>query len=118
MADNFIARKNSEWIVVSLVPDVCKTPVGPSVVPIPYPVTAKLSAAVQEVPNVKANGCPLVVLDQSFIPTTVGDKAGVVKGIQSGTVEGNCYPMDHSTSVRAGKRAVLRHGDKFWMNGK
>ncbi|QQN37668.1 DUF4150 domain-containing protein (plasmid) [Rahnella aceris] len=118
MAENYMARKQSDWIVVGLVPDVCKTPIGPSIVPVPYPVTAKLGNAVQEVPNVKANSCPVVVLAQSFIPTTIGDKPGVAKGVGSATVEGNCYPLEHSNSVRAGKRSVLRHGDKFWMNGK
>ncbi|MEJ5071087.1 DUF4150 domain-containing protein [Enterobacter ludwigii] len=113
-----MARKNSEWIVVSLTPDVCKTPMGPSTPPIPYPVIARLGSAVQEVPSVKANACPVVVMNQSFIPSTIGDQPGVAKGIKSGTVGGKCYPLEHSTSVKAGKRAVLRHGDKFWMNGK
>ncbi|MCS2159405.1 DUF4150 domain-containing protein [Scandinavium sp. H11S7] len=118
MAENYMARKNSEWIVVSLTPDVCKTPMGPSTPPIPYPVIARLGSAVQEVPSVKANACPVVVMNQSFIPSTIGDQPGVAKGIKSGTVGGKCYPLEHSTTVRAGKRAVLRHGDKFWMNGK
>jgi len=86
MAENYMARKDGLWTVVCLSPDVCKTPMGPSTPPIPYQVTASLGNAVQEVKTVKANGCPVVVLEQSFIPTTQGDEPGVAKGIKSGTV--------------------------------
>ncbi|MGC5787657.1 PAAR-like domain-containing protein [Herbaspirillum huttiense] len=37
------ARKNGIFKAVSLVPDVCKTPMGPNMVPVPYPVIADLS---------------------------------------------------------------------------
>jgi len=117
MADNYMARKDGQWKVVSIVPDVCKTPIGPSTPPVPYPVIAELSEAVKVVPSVRVNGMPLVVLDQSFVPTTKGDMAGVANGIKSGTVGGKCCPKEHSKTVRAGKRQILRHGDKFWMNG-
>lgn len=118
MADNYMARKDGQWKVVSIVPDVCKTPMGSSTPPIPYPVIAELSEAVQIVPSVRVNGMPLVVLAQSFVPTTKGDTAGSAKGIKSGTVGGKCYPQAHSKTVRAGKRQILRHGDDFLMNGK
>ncbi|WP_114192130.1 DUF4150 domain-containing protein [Edaphovirga cremea] len=117
MADNVVARKDGEWLVISMLPDVCKTPCGSSTPPIPYPVVAYLGNAVQVVPSVKANGNPLVVFNQSSIPTTVGDEPGVAKGIQSGTVGGKCYPKTHSSTVRAGKKPILRHDDEFWMNG-
>ncbi|WP_127960405.1 DUF4150 domain-containing protein [Serratia microhaemolytica] len=117
MADNYIARKAGEWLVVSILPDVCKTPMGNSTPPIPYPVTAQLSSAAEPVPSVRANGQPVVVFGQSYLPTTEGDQAGSAKGVKSGTVGGKCYPKAHSNSVRAGKRFVLRHDDEFWMNG-
>uniref|UniRef100_A0A750KR20 DUF4150 domain-containing protein n=1 Tax=Salmonella enterica TaxID=28901 RepID=A0A750KR20_SALER len=117
MADNYIARKDGQWRVVSIVPDVCRTPTGPSPPPVPYPVIAELDDTVQIVPSVRVNGRPLVVLNQSFIPTTKGDHAGVAKGVSSGTVGSKCYPQEHSKTVRAGKKQILRHGDKFWMNG-
>ncbi len=118
MAENYIARKDGQWKVISLLPDVCKTPMGPSTPPVPYPVIAELSEAVKVVPSVRVNGQPVVVLNQSLIPRTKGDEAGKAKGIKSGTVEGKCYPQEHSNTVRAGKKQILRHGDKFWMNGK
>lgn len=118
MADNDMARQQATWLVVSLTPDVCKTPIGPATPPIPYPVIAKLETTLNTVSSVKANGHPVLVLNQSVIPTTIGDEAGAAKGIISGTVAGRCYPKEHSKSVNANKKAILRHDDKFWMNGK
>ncbi|MEQ1977699.1 PAAR-like domain-containing protein [Xenorhabdus sp. SGI240] len=43
MADNYIARTTGTWMIVGTLPDVCKTPMGSSTPPIPYPVVAKLS---------------------------------------------------------------------------
>jgi hypothetical protein len=118
MALNYIARQDASWTVVSTTPDVCKTPIGPSVVPIPYPVTADMVSSVLTVPTVLANDCPVLVLNQSFIPTTKGDKAGVAKGIKSGTVEDICEPLESSTTVHVGGKPVLRHNDAFWMNAR
>ncbi|KMJ45769.1 type IV secretion protein Rhs [Xenorhabdus khoisanae] len=118
MADNYIARKDTQWMIISLIPDVCKTPMGPATPPIPYPVIAKLGDASAPVTSVRANGQPMVVLDQSFVPQTLGDEAGTAMGVKSGTVGGKCYPKEHSQTVQAGKKLILRHGDQFWMNGK
>lgn len=116
MADNYIARQQSGWLIVSACPDVCKTPMGSATPPVPYPVTARLGSATQVVKSVRVNGHPVVVWDQSEVPTTLGDQAGVAKGISSGTVGGKCYPDEHSKSVRAAKKPIVRHDDMFLMN--
>ncbi|HCB3588297.1 PAAR-like domain-containing protein [Citrobacter koseri] len=118
MADNFTARQNGQWKVVSTKPDVCKTPRGDSTPPVPYPVTANMGAAVMVVSSVKLNGCPAVVLDQSKIPQTIGDTPGAAKGVSSGTVGDVCEPLDHSQTVRFGGKPMLRHNDEFWMNSR
>ncbi|WP_446326606.1 PAAR-like domain-containing protein [Citrobacter sedlakii] len=118
MAKNYIARQDGQWMVVSLTPDVCKTPVGPALPPVPYPVTASLGDAVLTVSSVKVNGCPVLVLNQSFVPLTKGDAPGVAGGIKSGTVGDICEPLEHSTTFRVGGKPVLRHFDKFWMNAR
>lgn len=117
MSDNHIARKQSGWKVVSLAPDVCKTPMGSSVVPVPYPVTAELGSATAVAESVRANGHPLVVYNKSYTPSTKGDSAGSAKGVKSGTVGGKCHPKDHSRTVRAEGKQIVRHDDLFWMNG-
>lgn len=117
MANNYIARKNGAWKVVCIAPDMCKTPVGPSTPPVPYPVVAYLSSSESIVRNVQANGDAVFVYDKSYVSQTIGDQAGVVKGLKSNTVGGKCYPIDKSGTVRAGKKYLVRHNDKFWMNG-
>ena len=118
MANNYMARQDGSWTVVSLCPDVCKTPMGGATPPIPYSVIAFMGDAVQIVPSVKVNGCPVLVLDQSFIPYTKGDEPGVAKGIKSGTVGDICEPLEFSKTVFAGGKPVLRHFDTFWMNAR
>ncbi len=118
MADNYMARKQAGWQVVSIAPDVCKTPMGSSVPPVPYPVTSRLDSATGTADSVRVNGHPLVVYDMSLTPTTLGDEAGQAKGVKSVTVQGKCYPKDHSKTVRAEGKLLVRHDDLFWMNGK
>ncbi len=117
MADNYGARKASGWVVYSMPPDVCKTPMGSALVPVPYPITSMLSDALGVVESVKLNGHPAVVFDQSKTPSSKGDAPGSGTGVKSNTVGLQCEPIDKSSSVRAGKKWVVRHGDKFWMNG-
>ena len=117
MSNEITARKNGQWMVIFMAPDVCKTPVGSAIVPIPYPVIAKLGDSVKTLPNVKANGDELLTISGQ-IPTTLGDQGGVQKGIKSSTVGGKCsYKKNqHSSTVRADKQRILRNGDKYWMN--
>jgi hypothetical protein len=117
MAENLIARHNSDWIVVYLTPDVCKTPMGGSTPPVPYPVTAQLDQSLQIAPRVRANGDPVVVFDSTYVPKTIGDAPGKALGVRSGTVEGLCWPKQKSSSVRAQGKYIVRHNDEFWMNG-
>lgn len=117
MSREVIARKQQGWLIISDLPDVCKTPVGSSMIPVPYPVIAKLTDSAKVVKNVKANGKPVIVYDKSYVIKTLGDQAGIGKGIKSGTVGGKCYPKTHSKTVKATGKYVVRHNDKFWMNG-
>ncbi|HGL6718173.1 DUF4150 domain-containing protein [Burkholderia contaminans] len=117
MADNVMARQQGRWIVVSTAPDVCKTPMGSSTPPVPYPVTAELNTSEGSAGSVRANGHPVVVFERSFTPATLGDAAGRATGVKSGTVEGKCHPLERSGTVRAEGRYLVRHGDQFWMNG-
>lgn len=117
MAENLVARKENGWKVVSASPDVCKTPMGSSTPPVPYPVVANLSTTNQPAGTVRSNGYPLVLFDASFTPATQGDQAGTAKGVKSGTVGAQCWPKARSSTVRVEGKRVIRHGDAFWMNG-
>ena len=112
-----MARKDGQWTIVSMMPDVCKTPMGGSTPPVPYPVTASLGDSQMTSKTVFANGNPIVRFDSSFAPDTIGDQAGVAHGIESGTVGAKCWPIDHSKTVRVESKMIVRHSDQFWMNG-
>ena len=118
MADNVIARKQGGWRVVYIVPDFCKTPMGSSTPPVPYPVTAQLKASTGVAKSVRVNTKKVMVYRRSYVPSTDGDGAGVAKGAKSGTVGGKCHPIEHSGTVSAEGSLIVRHNDLFWMNGK
>jgi hypothetical protein len=117
MADNVGARKQGGWTVYSLAPDVCKTPMGSAMVPVPYPISSGLSAAFGTADSVRLNGHAAVVFKRSRTPSSKGDAPGSGTGVKSGTVGKQCEPLDKSSSVRAEGCWVVRHGDTFWMNG-
>ncbi|WP_153957768.1 PAAR-like domain-containing protein, partial [Pseudomonas aeruginosa] len=73
MADNVMARKQGKWTVIGIAPDVCKTPMGSSIPPVPYPVTAELDTSTGVATSVRANGHPVVVYKRSYTPKTLGD---------------------------------------------
>lgn len=115
MAKKLGARKDSRWLIVGILPDVCLTP--PSNIPVPYQVISDLGDAQGTVDNVRINGNPAFVFDKSKAPKTRGDEAGSLGGIKSGTVSADCWPKEHSNTVRIGKRYVVREGDIFHING-
>jgi hypothetical protein len=76
-------------------PDVCLTPAGPAVVPIPYPNVAMGPMAVPNVPTILCNFMPVHNMG-TMVPLTNGDNAGVAMGVASGTVMG---PRRHLTAA-------------------
>lgn len=116
MAEKIGARKNSSFKAVSTAPDFCKTPVGASTPPLPYQITSDLEKSVLFVPSVKFNTCPSYVLDQSIVPTCTGDEPGSATGVKSGTVGDKTVPTGASSTVRAGKKRIVRELDTCTMN--
>ncbi len=76
-------------------PDVCLTPAGPAVVPIPYPNIAMAPMGVPAAYTVLFACAPAHNLS-TMIPLTNGDNAGVAMGVASGTVMG---PARHLTGA-------------------
>ncbi|KAB8048662.1 DUF4150 domain-containing protein [Janthinobacterium rivuli] len=110
------ARKNSIFMVVSLVPDVCKTPMGSSMVPVPYPIVGDLGNSVEVARNVRFNGNPVFLLNDSVVTTVTGNEAGTGGGMKSGVNKGKVRATSSSQSVRVEKKFVVRHGDECEMN--
>lgn len=85
MSKHIGARQNSKLIVVSLVPSVNLTPMGNSVVPVPYPVIQKMNTSTLTSPNVFFNGDPVFTTKSNTV-SVIGDAAGSAGGVKSGTV--------------------------------
>lgn len=72
-------------------PDVCKTQVGPAVVPIPYPNIGMTDMAVPNVDNVMIEAMPVHNL-MTTVDLSNGDEAGIEMGIVSSLIMG---PIKH-----------------------
>jgi hypothetical protein len=103
--------------IISLSPDVCLTPCGSSVVPIPYPVVDYCGHDESYTPSVRFTSQKAMVL-RSNTTHVHGDAPGTKKGVKSRTVEGICEPIGHASQVRAEGSYVIRHLDRFHMNNK
>lgn len=117
MAENVVSRKQTLWMSVSVAPDVCKTPMGGSTPPVPYPVVSKLEPAKDASHSVHANESRVQKHDKTVMPTTEGDEPGTAKGVVSGTVGQQSWSQEHSPNVKANDQPVVRHDDKTQMNG-
>ncbi len=110
------ARKNSIFMVVSLVPDVCKTPMGPNLVPVPYPIVGYLDNSIEVAKHVNFNGDPVYLLSDSVVTTVTGNEPGTGGGMKSGVNTGKVRATGSSKTVRVEKKFVVRHGDECDMN--
>lgn len=115
MADKEGTRKTAAAILVCSAPDVCKTPSGPSVVPVPYQITSLCSSATGEVTSVRMTGIPCLNLD-SKLSTVIGDEPGVAGGVKSGVNKSICEFISGSSTVNASGKPVIRHDDPAKMN--
>lgn len=110
------ARKNSIFKAVCLLPNVCKTPMGPNMVPVPYPIIADLGNSIEVATTVRFNEDPVFLLSDSLITKVTGNEAGTGGGMKSGVNVGKVRAIRSSTTVRVEKKYVVRHGDECEMN--
>lgn len=111
------ARRDAGFKAISTAPSINKTPIGPSMVPLPYPTVQDLSNSVGVARSVRFNGEPAYVLHRSAQPKGTGDEPGTGKGVRSGTVTGEVKPVVGSSTVRVEGKYVVRDGDACTMNG-
>ncbi|WP_076729020.1 DUF4150 domain-containing protein [Methylobacterium radiotolerans] len=109
------SRATAEGLLVSIHPDVCLTPMGNMMVPVPYTIWARQSDEANTTPTVRFTAQRTHNLG-SLITTCHGDEAGTGGGVKSGTHHGICEPLDHSATVRAQGKPLVRHADTWWMN--
>ena len=111
------SRKTEEGIIVSIYPDVCLTPMGSTMAPVPYIIWAKQSDEAATTSTVRFTGQRTHNMG-SLITTCHGNEAGTGGGVKSGTHNGLVEPLEHSSTVRSEGKPVIRHNDVWWMNNK
>ena len=111
------ARKDTGFKAISTAPSINMTPVGPSMVPIPYPTVQDLGNSINTAKTVWFNGKPAYLLDLTTQGRCTGDEPGTGKGVRSGTVSGEVKPVAGSRTVRIEGKHVVRDGDPCTMNG-
>lgn len=110
------SRKTSKAMVVCTTPDVCKTPMGKTLPPVPYQIVANFQDSSSVSRNVKFGGDPAFILDQSIITKVTGDEPGTGGGVSSGTNVSTVEPIEASRNVKANGKRIVRHDDKCKMN--
>lgn len=117
MANETATAKDGQFVLVNLLPDVCKTP-GRNGKPIPYPITHSMDQSAQCSPNVFFSGKAAFLHNESFVDNVKGDEPGGGKGIVSETHVGISHSIDRSCSVYVNGQPIVRTGDRMWMNWK
>ncbi len=110
------ARKDAIIYSVTLAPDVCWTPVGAGMEPVPYQLYADLSGSLKCIENVRFNKKPCYVYDHSLAPIVYGDEPGTGGGVMSTVNKARVWADHASENVRADRYRIVRVGDLNWMN--
>ncbi|GAB2854585.1 hypothetical protein GCM10027277_23890 [Pseudoduganella ginsengisoli] len=110
--------KSQRFYCVSVTPDICKTPVGNSVIPIPYTITGEFKDAQDVSRSVKMHSEPAFLHGKSFIPSVKGDERGTVGGIKSGTYLKRVQPKDKSSTKGANGTQTVQESRFIWMNDR
>ena len=110
------ARHTSKNAVITcLAPDVCKTPIGGTPVPVPYMIVSRLAWTTRAVPNVSLHGDKAYTMNSRTTRVT-GNEPGVAGGIASSVNVGYCRPKTNKSSVFIDGYQLIEHGNLYEMN--
>ena len=97
-------------------PDVCNTPVGPVIVPVPYPNMTMSTTAIPTQARFLLMCMPAHNMT-TIRPISMGDNAGLAMGIMSGMVMGPDAAMLGSTNLFIGGPPATKMGMPTKQNG-
>jgi hypothetical protein len=101
--------------VLTTFPDICKTPIGSSLVPIPYTNIARSKNTAKGSKTVTVDGNSLMLKDAVFSKST-GDEPGTARGVASGTKGNIAKFVNYSFDVMVEGRNVCRRLDAMTSN--
>lgn len=113
-----VSHKGTSGMEMNSTPDVCKTPVGNAVVPIPYMIVAKSSDLIRGTTTVFADGGNTIDHALSAHARCVGDAPGTLMGVVSGTILHESTWITFSPNVFVQGKNISRLSDKMFMNNK
>lgn len=116
MAEEKATAKDAQYVLVCLAPDVCWTPIGKTVVPIPYQISHNMSQAQQCSRNVFIEGKPAFLHANSYVDNVKGDEPGTKGGVVTGVNVKISHSMRHSSSVFINGKPMVRTNDMVYMN--
>jgi len=117
MATESATAKDGQFVLVSILPDVCLTPDRDGD-PVPYNITHTMDLSQQCSPNVFFRGCPAFMHGQSYVDEVHGDEPGEGKGIHTKTNVEISHSIEHSSTVFINGKPMVRTNDQVWMNTK
>lgn len=101
--------------IVCLAPDVCLTPVGNAIVPIPYMIISKLEWAVTTAKSTLLTEQEAFTMDSRTDKVT-GDEPGTKGGVKSGVNLGYCRPISKKTNVFVEGHELIQNDNLYDMN--
>jgi hypothetical protein len=109
-----VVHKTSNGISTAF-PDVCLTPAAPSPIPIPYPNIAMSKDTQMGSKTLTVDGNPIMLQGSNFCPS-MGDDAGTVGGVVSGTFKNKAEFIMYSFDVTVEGKNVCRLLDTMLHN--
>ena len=112
-----LVHKGSMGVVMSTLPDVCKTPTPGGPVPIPYPVIVSVTQDLTKgSKSVVVDGGNPAAIKGSELSRCTGDEPGTAMGIKSNTQMKETSWLSYSFDVMIEGKNACRLGDKLQMN--
>lgn len=115
MSKSAIRHSGDGGQIVCLAPDVCLTPVGSSIVPIPYMIVSKLEWSDKTIGHTSFGGKEAFTM-ASRTKTVVGNEPGSKGGVGSSVNKGWCRPKSNKTNFFVAGREVIQHDCVYEMN--
>ncbi|MEO1362786.1 MAG: DUF4150 domain-containing protein [Pseudomonadota bacterium] len=113
-----LSHKGTMGFEINTVPDVCKTPAGSAVIPVPYVIISKSSDLAKGTTKTFADGGNSIAHRPSVHSRCTGDEPGTLKGVISSTNIHQSHWITFSPTVYAEGKNVCRLTDKMFMNNR
>ena len=111
-----LCHKGSSGTSAATIPDVCKTPMPGGPVPIPYPNIARSSDLAKGTATIHADGRNMCANYGSEFSVSLGDAAGSLGGVTSGTFIKEATWITYSFDVKLEGKGACRLTDKMFHN--